>query len=626
MEITSVYSKKRREFGRQCKFSDYTPPASKDGTIEPDPSLLDQYVFKNPCDAACQSAPEMSEHETNTERFETESHGMSHVEGGWPKDINIQEAEQTIRFRKKVEKDEVYMGVIQRLCNTMEHCIKQNNSIDIYEEYFDDVEDNVASAMPEAKVVNIFRDQQKLSRSVASMCWSPDGGSKLAAAYSILDFQRGDPNIKLDSYIWDISNPNRPDMSLKPSSPIVSLEYSPKDAHTVIAGLYNGQVAFWDLRKGSQPVDTSAIEHSHTDAVRRVVYLSAKSGSEFFSTSTDGRVLWWDIRKLSEPYESLDILASKAGKETIGGTALEFESTMPTKFMVGTEQGSIITCNRKGKTPADKIAGYFYGHYGPVYTVQRNPFVPKNFLSIGDWTCRMWSEDIKETSILWTRSDESFLSDGCWSPTRPAVFFTAKQNGYLDTWDLLQNQAAPTLTTQICNSALTSVRVQDQGELMVCGAKNGSITLVELSESLRTAVNNEKSAFTAIMERETRREKILEGRQRELKLKEKQARAPPPEVEAGEGDGDEDPVAKAEADFFHSMKSDLDDLRKRRAKRRGGGDKPEEATSKTETSTSLSAPTGDDVSQKIEALAAKDGGGAETSSEDSSAKPAAVDA
>lgn len=40
---------------------------------------------------------------------------MNHTEGGWPKDINPAEVEQTIRFRKKVEKDEHYMDVVQRL-------------------------------------------------------------------------------------------------------------------------------------------------------------------------------------------------------------------------------------------------------------------------------------------------------------------------------------------------------------------------------------------------------------------------------------------------------------------------------------------------------------------------------
>jgi len=51
----------------------------------------------------------------NTERYETENRGMNHVEGGWPKDINPAEVEQTIRYRKKVEKDEVYIQTILNL-------------------------------------------------------------------------------------------------------------------------------------------------------------------------------------------------------------------------------------------------------------------------------------------------------------------------------------------------------------------------------------------------------------------------------------------------------------------------------------------------------------------------------
>ena len=40
---------------------------------------------------------------------------MNHVEGGWPKDINPAEVEQTIRYRKKVEKDEAYISTIMNL-------------------------------------------------------------------------------------------------------------------------------------------------------------------------------------------------------------------------------------------------------------------------------------------------------------------------------------------------------------------------------------------------------------------------------------------------------------------------------------------------------------------------------
>ena len=43
---------------------------------------------------------------------------------------------------------------------------------------------------------------------------------------------------------------------------------------------------------------------------------------------------------------------------------------MPTKFMVGTEQGSVLSCNRKAKSPSEKIVCSFSQHYGPVYAVQ----------------------------------------------------------------------------------------------------------------------------------------------------------------------------------------------------------------------------------------------------------------
>ena len=51
----------------------------------------------------------------NTERFETDTHGVNHTEGGWPKDINYGEIEQVTRFRKKVEKDEAYVQTINQL-------------------------------------------------------------------------------------------------------------------------------------------------------------------------------------------------------------------------------------------------------------------------------------------------------------------------------------------------------------------------------------------------------------------------------------------------------------------------------------------------------------------------------
>lgn len=59
--------------------------------------------------------------QVNTERFETETRGINHTEGGWPKDVNPTEIEQVTRYRKKIEKDEVYVSAIQQLANVSAH-------------------------------------------------------------------------------------------------------------------------------------------------------------------------------------------------------------------------------------------------------------------------------------------------------------------------------------------------------------------------------------------------------------------------------------------------------------------------------------------------------------------------
>ena len=137
MEIQHEYTKKRSEFGRQCIFSDRAAEIVLD--IAPNPADLNNYIERSPCEIGIQCAKEMSEHYVNTERSEFTVKGINHVEGGWPKDINYAEPEQVARFRKKVEKEEMYVSQVLTLGEKMEQCIKQNNAIDIYEDYFDNM-------------------------------------------------------------------------------------------------------------------------------------------------------------------------------------------------------------------------------------------------------------------------------------------------------------------------------------------------------------------------------------------------------------------------------------------------------------------------------------------------------
>uniref|UniRef100_H3CAY4 Dynein, axonemal, intermediate chain 2b n=1 Tax=Tetraodon nigroviridis TaxID=99883 RepID=H3CAY4_TETNG len=561
MELFHVHSKRRGDFGRQCLFSDRQAELLLDVLPEPSPRL--RPAEQRPRERALQVGCHVSEHHVNTACFECVGAGVNHLEGGWPRDINPQDLEQTTRFRKKVEKDEGYTSSVLQLYGPLERYARQNNTVDIYQDYFEDEEPaDATQEPPSAKTIKEFRDPNEGRRSLTCLSWHPDDRRRLAAAYCCLEFQKASGLACLDSYIWDIETPNRPEGTLKPASALVCLDYNPKDSHTLLGGCYNGQIAYWDTRRGAQPVETSALEQGHREPVYKIIWLQSKAGTDAFSASSDGQVLWWDVRRLSEPTERLvlDLSRKENQDRALGAVSLEFEPTMPTKFMVGTEQGLVLSGNRKAKAQAEKIVCTFEGHHGAVYALQRNPFFPKNFLTVGDWVTRIWSEDIRESSIMSTRYQTSQLMDACWSPVRPAVFFSVRTDGVLDVWDVLFKQNDPTLSLKVCDEALLSLRVQDGGRLVACGSQQGAATLLDISPGLSTLQKNEKSLVSAMFERETKREKILEARQREIRLKERSRSQQSREEEPGQDEGQDGPdqlIARAEREFHSVVETEL---------------------------------------------------------------------
>ena len=325
--------------------------------------------------------------------------------------------------------------------------IRQNNAIDIYEEYFSGEAIDHSGEPPSAKTLTVFRDPNPIKRTATCISWFPDGAKKVAVSYAILQFQRQPEGMSLLSYVWDVHNPNFPDMDLVPASPLCCIEYNPKDTHVMIGGCYNGLLQYWDDRKGSAAQESSPIEKSHRDPVYDVAWLQSKTGTECATVSTDGQLLFWDTRKLGEPLEGMPLQQGTEGA-TMGGVTLSYDPAAgPTNFLVGTEQGTVLLCKRKSKSPADRIGAVYPGHHGPVYALERNPFFAKNFLTVGDWTARIWNDDLR-TPIMTTKYHAAYLTDGCWSPTRPGVFFTTKMDGTLDIWDYFFKQNDPTFTLQ----------------------------------------------------------------------------------------------------------------------------------------------------------------------------------
>lgn len=188
---------------------------------------------------------------------------------------------------------------------------------------------------------------------------------------------------------------------------------------------------------------------------------------------------------------------------------------------------------------------------------------------------QIWSEDARESPIIWTSYGLAHLTGGCWSPSRPSIFFTVTMNGWLEAWDLLMDRDYPVIRakvsinseltrdrgsglvieesfrTKVVDEPLSAVKVHEGGKLVACGAAGGALALVELDDAFAVLDKNDKLLLTMVnnvlclshhpihgdvhaqhhhvyfqtFDRETKRERILEARAREQRLRDQNTEA-----------------------------------------------------------------------------------------------------
>ena len=194
MDLQIIYLKERKEFGRAATHLTSTDPEGL-GEFESNETLISGYAERNRVTLNMEAIPELSEHWVEPEMVAYTNHGMNHMEGGWPKDLDYTEKEQTLRYRKKVEKDEDYLRQVRDLVDVVDSSLMQNVAIDIYENYFTSAEGEEARAeeatneAPSAKTLAAFKDPSEIKRTACQISWFPDGGKKFAVAFSIMQFQ-----------------------------------------------------------------------------------------------------------------------------------------------------------------------------------------------------------------------------------------------------------------------------------------------------------------------------------------------------------------------------------------------------------------------------------------------------
>ena len=92
-----------------------------------------------------------------------------------------------------------------------------------------------------------------------------------------------------------------PELQLKPPHHLTSIEYNPKEESVLGSGMQNGQLAFFDTRRGNTPVELSSMWTNRKDPVARIVWIVSKSGNECMSAATDGQVYnyWFTLLQVN---------------------------------------------------------------------------------------------------------------------------------------------------------------------------------------------------------------------------------------------------------------------------------------------------------------------------------------
>ena len=147
-------------------------------------------------------------------------------------------------------------------------------------------------------------------------------------------------------------------------------------------------------------------------------------------------------------------------------------------------------------------------HFGAISSLQRSPFFEDIVLSVGEWSFKIWKEGLS-APIFASASATTYLTMGCWSPTRPGVIITAREDGMIEVWDLLDRSHEASMVSTVSSSSITSLKFYESSsssyQLLAAGDSMGKLHILELPRNLRRPIVNEKDIMQSFCERELER-------------------------------------------------------------------------------------------------------------------------
>ena len=374
---------------------------------------------------------------------------------------------------------------------------------------------------------NDGKDQQRM---VTCLEWNKLHLDLFAVGYGSYNF-----NFQTSGMIciYSLKSTVYPEKIILCESGVMSMSFHPKYSSLLCVGHYDGSVAVYDIRnRDDSPIYSSQNPESHhSDPVWDIKWYNDELQHElmFYSISSDSEIKFWKMSqnelnhevliKLTTPpitiTQSMEPITTEdpnKGKnknedndkddnrdEKALCSCFDFNPKMEHLYLVGTEDGHIMECNKTYNDGYTKI--YVNAHYMNVYCIKWNPFHDKIFLSCSeDWTIKLWEIDNStkndkdklkfDAEPIITYDLGNSINDIAWSPYSSTIFAAVTSDGKVHLFDLSQNKNSPLCSTTIVandnndNCKLTKVAFPIGFPLIIVGDEKGNVYALKLSPNL----------------------------------------------------------------------------------------------------------------------------------------------
>nr|CEL66995.1 TPA: axonemal inner arm I1 intermediate chain dynein IC138, putative [Neospora caninum Liverpool] len=296
------------------------------------------------------------------------------------------------------------------------------------------------------------------SMSVSTANWNPGNQDLLAVAYGTSPAARTGTSSDGWVLFWSLRNPLYPDRKFRTPSSVLSLHFSSFNPNLLAAGMADGHLVLWDLRKpNDQPVlQTHPVLSMqgcsrHSDAVWDVRWVDRGAdkvpGEQLLSIGGDGKVYQWTMKKVLERTTMMSMKRvvnprTKITWNTSGvdqandavvfmyasGLCIDISGQDASTYVIGTDEGLVHRCSTSYN---EQYLDTYVGHTGPINRVAYNPFDSEVFSSCSDdGTIRLWNIKQPEAAVatLPPSTQYSAVTDFSWfAPNCPVLVVGDKE-------------------------------------------------------------------------------------------------------------------------------------------------------------------------------------------------------